>query len=128
MTPIRVVVDHALADLSADAELAAAHLEKGDVFRLLDRAAVKKKLLPTMLEKAQTLASERLATIVSDAVAGMTAQFTHELQRLRDLAEINDHVRPTEIAATEQQQTDLQTALTAAHLRLDAVRLILRMP
>ena len=58
----------------------------------------------------------------------MSGQLSHEVQRLRDLAEINDHVRPAEIAATVQQQTDLHTALAATHLRLDAVRLILRMP
>ncbi len=128
MTPIRVVVDHALADLSADAELAAAHLEKGDVFRLLDRGAVKKKLLPAMLEKTREIAAEKLAALVERATGEMTAQFSHELQRLRDLAEINDHVRPAEIAATAQQNADLQAALAASHLRLDAVRLILRMP
>lgn len=77
-----------------------------------------------MPEKTRTLAGERLAALVQTATIAMTAQFTHELQRLRDLAEINDHVRPAEIAATEQQQSDL----AAAHLRLGAVRLILRMP
>jgi ATP-dependent helicase HepA len=128
LTPIRVVVDHALADLSTDAELAEANFEKGDVFRLLDRGAVKKKLLPAMLEKTRALAAERLAELVQAATATMAAQFSHELQRLRDLAEINDHVRPAEIAATEQQQADLATALAASHLRLDAVRLIFRMP
>ena len=55
-TPLRVVVDHALADHSDDATLAAAKLEKGDVFRLLDRGVVKKKLLPAMIAKAQALA------------------------------------------------------------------------
>ena len=128
MTPVRVVVDHACADLSDDAEVAAAKLEKGDVFRLLDRGAVKKKLLPAMLEKARLIAAERLEKVVAAAVAKMTGQLSHEVQRLRDLAEINDHVRPAEIEATMRQQTDLQTALASAHLRLDAVRLVLRMP
>ena len=128
MTPVRVVVDHALADLSDDAEVRAANMEKGDVFRLLDRGAVRKKLLPAMLEKTRLLAAERLEKIVGASTERMSGRFGHELQRLRDLAEINDHVRPAEIAATEQQQTDLTAALAAAHLRLDAVRLILRMP
>ena len=126
MTPVLVVVDHACADLSDDAEIAAAKLEKGDVFPLLDRGAVKKKLLPAMLEKARQVAAERLEKVVAATVAKMSGQLSHEVQRLRDLAEINDHVRPAEIAATVQQQTDLQTALAATHLRLDAVRLILR--
>ncbi len=128
MTPVRVVVDHTCADMSDDAEVAAAKLEKGDVFKLLDRGAVKKKLLPAMLEKARQVAAERLEKVVAAAVEKMSGQLSHEVQRLRDLAEINDHVRPAEIAATVQQQTDLLTALASAHLRLDAVRLILRMP
>ena len=81
-----------------------------------------------MLEKARQVAAERLEKVVAAAVAKMSGQLSHEVQRLRDLAEINDHVRPSEIEATVQQQTDLQTALASAHLRLDAVRLILRMP
>ncbi len=127
-TPIRVAVDHALVDLSADEKLSAAVLEKGDIFRLLDRGVVKKKLVPAMIEKAQTLAAERLQLMVEAANADMTRQLNQEIERLEDLREINDHVRPEEIAAIRQQQTDLQTAITSARLRLDATRLIFRIP
>ncbi|HEY5751813.1 MAG TPA: helicase-related protein [Chthoniobacterales bacterium] len=127
-TPIRVVVDHALTDHSGEAALLSAKLEKGDIFRLLDRGAVKKKLLPTMLEKAQTLAAEKMKTIVESAAATMTAQLKDEIERLEDLRQINDHVRPDEIAAIRQQQKDLRTAITAARPRLDALRLIFRIP
>ncbi|HEY5908947.1 MAG TPA: hypothetical protein VIZ31_12950, partial [Vicinamibacteria bacterium] len=47
-----LVVDHAGAE-QPDSTFADAKLEKGDVFRLLDRGAVKKKILPSMLNKAQ---------------------------------------------------------------------------
>src|SRR4029078_11418408 len=40
-TPIRVVVDHAMSEQTDNAEVAAAQLEKGDVFRLLDRGAIR---------------------------------------------------------------------------------------
>lgn len=127
-TPIRVVVDHALADHTESEALASARLEKGDVFRLLDRGVVKKKLLPAMLEKAQTLAAERMQRLVEAANTAMTMQLRGEIERLEDLREINDHVRPEEIEAARQQQTELQAAISAARLRLDAVRLIFRMP
>ena len=52
-TPIRVVVDHALAEHTQDEALSSAPLEKGDIFRLLDRGAVKKKLLPAMFAQTQ---------------------------------------------------------------------------
>ena len=127
-TPVRVVIDHAQKDITADAELAAAVLEKGDVFRLLDRGAVKKKLFPAMLAAAQKLAAAQLTTIAAAAQEKMDSQLRHEIARLEDLAEINDHVRPAEIAALRAHQTELTTALTAARLRLDGVRIIWRMP
>jgi ATP-dependent helicase HepA len=127
-TPIRVVVDHALVDHTEDEELLAAQLEKGEIFRLLDRGAVKKKLLPAMLEKAQAVAADRAQKLIDAANTAMTLQLRGEIERLEDLREINDHVRPEEIAAARQQQTDLQAAIAAARLRLDAVRLIFRIP
>ena len=127
-TPIRVVVDHALTDHTTDEAVAAAQLEKGDIFRLLDRGAVKKKLLPAMLEKAQALAAERAQRLIEAASTAMTIQLRNEIERLEDLRQINDHVRPEEIAAIRQQQADLQAAIAAAQPRLDAVRLIFRVP
>ena len=105
-TPIRVVVDHALTDHTTDEAVAAAQLEKGDIFRLLDRGAVKKKLLPAMLAKAQALAAERAQRLVESASTAMTIELRNEIERLEDLRQINDHVRPEEIAAAvhEKQQ------------------------
>ena len=102
--------------------------KKATFSKLLDRGAVKKKLLPAMLEKAQALAEVRMQNIVAAASAGMESQLQGEIERLEDLREINDHVRPEEIAAVRQQKTDLQSALASARLRLDALRLIWRMP
>jgi ATP-dependent helicase HepA len=127
-TPIRVVVDHALADHTEDEALLTAQFEKGEIFRLLDRGAVKKKLLPAMVEKAQAMAAERAQTLIEAANTAMMLQLRSEIERLEDLREINDHVRPEEIAAARQQQTDLHAAIAAARPRLDAVRLIFRIP
>ena len=127
-TPIRVVVDHATADHTEDETIASAVLEKGDIFKLLDRPVVKKKLIPAMLEKAQALAEARMKNVVAAASATMEEQLQDEIDRLEDLRAINDHVRPGEIAAVRQQKADLHAALTSSRLRLDSVRLIWRMP
>jgi ATP-dependent helicase HepA len=127
-TPLRVVVDHALVDLTDDEEVATATLEAGDVFRLLDRGAVKKKLLPAMHEKALALAAEKMAALVASATAAMTTQLQNEIDRLEDLSQLNDHVRPEEIAALRQQMEALREALSSSRLRLDALRLMLKMP
>jgi len=127
-TPIRIIVDHAEADHSEDAALAAAKLEKGDVVRLLERGVVRKKFIPAMLAKAQEFAGEKMKGLVEAATAAMNAALAAEIERLETLREINDHVSPAEIAAARAQQTALAEALAATHLRVDAVRLIFRVP
>jgi ATP-dependent helicase HepA len=125
---IRVVVDHSLADLTEDAAVATAQLEKGDVFRLLDRRVVKKKLIPSMQEKAVELATQRMQSLIASATESMTAQLDAEIERLEDLREINSHVRPEEIAAIRDQQAALKTAIESAHLRVGTLKLIFRVP
>lgn len=126
--PIRVVVDHALAEHSQSEAVQNAKLEKGDVVRLLDRGAVKKKLLPAMLAKAQAIAEERVKATVELAKSAMSAQLNDEAERLEALRAINDHVRPEEIAAVRKQETNLREAIGAARLRMDSLRLIFRIP
>ena len=117
-----------MVDQTDNPALAAARLEKGDVMRLLDKAVMKKKILPAMLEKALALAEERKNEITQVATAIMNAHLQEEIERLEDLRAINDHVRPDEIAAAKEQKTALKSALETARIRLDAVRLILRSP
>ena len=124
-TPLRVVIDHTMAERSDDPSVRSAHLEKGDIFRLLDRGPMRKKLLPAMLAAAQALATTRMAAVIAEAVSTMDAQLQDEIERLETLRTINDHVRPEEIAAVQTQKADLKIALNYAHLRLDSLRLIL---
>jgi ATP-dependent helicase HepA len=126
-TPLRLVLDHALADRTADEPLRSARLLKGDIFKLLDRAPVRRKLLPSMLDRGSALADARMREIVADATRTMDACLDDEIERLETLRTINDYVRPEEIAAARQQKADLHAALGAARLRLDALRLILRL-
>ncbi len=124
-TPLRIMIDHAMADRSDDDAVRSAKLDKGDIFRLLDRGAMKRKLLPAMLAAAQTLAATRMASVVASATHAAETQLQDEIERLETLRTINDHVRPEEIAAAQKQKADLHTALSSAHLRLDSLRLIL---
>ncbi len=125
-TPLRIVVDHGLNERTDEAELAEATLEKGDIFRLLDRGAVKKKLLPAMLEKTKALAETRMQGLITSAKAAMQSQLRDEVARLEDLREVNDHVRPEEIAALQEHMAALETAINGARCRVDAVRLVFR--
>lgn len=127
-TPVRAVVDHELEDQSDNEELVEAQLLQGDLAALLKRKGVKQKLLPAMLEKARSLASLKMSEIVAAAAATMESRLQDEIDRLEDLREINDHVRPEEIEAAKNQKAELREAITSARLRLDSVRLIWRVP
>ena len=119
-------MDHTLADQTTDDKLAAAKLEKGDIFRLLDRGPMKQKLLPAMLAAAQAIATKQLPALMQRATKEMSAHLDAEIERLETLRSINDHVRPEEIDLLRQQKSALTAAIATARLRLDSLRLILR--
>jgi ATP-dependent helicase HepA len=125
--PLRVIVDHANSEFSDTAKLDAARLEKGDVVKLLDRGAVRKKIVPAMLKQAVTLAEEKAKSLVGATVIEMEKQLREERERLEDLRQRNDHIRPEEITAVSEQQEQLRAAMEAARPRLDAVRLVWKM-
>jgi ATP-dependent helicase HepA len=125
-TPVRILVDHELSDLTEEHPPESILLEKGDLAALLDKAVVRKKLVPAMLEKAQELARVRMQTLVEEASASMHRLLQGEIERLEELRELNDHVRPEEIAHLQQERDALAGVLGAARLRVDSLRLIWR--
>ncbi|HRJ73937.1 MAG TPA: helicase-related protein, partial [Terrimicrobiaceae bacterium] len=127
-TPLRIVVDPKGADVSGTVNPLADELKPGSIFRLLDNSRIKKKLLPEMLEKSRELAGERAALVARSAVERMQAMLGAESSRLRDLQKSNDHVRDAEIEAIVEQRTELAARIAEAPLRLDALRLIWRVP
>jgi ATP-dependent helicase HepA len=48
-----------------------------------------------------------------------------EIERLVDLAKVNDHIRPEEIALAREQLERTRAAIATARLRLDSIRVIL---
>jgi len=89
---------------------------------------VRRKLFPAMLARAQELGQERMKVLLETATHEMNAHLEAEIARLQELAELNDHVRPEEIALLEQQKEALALAFANARPRVDALRLILRTP
>ena len=127
-TPVRIVVDHKGGNLSDNAAFAKPPLRKGDVASLLRNEKVKRVLLPSMLEKARELGTVRSHEVIEDAMKLMRQEMSAEIARLRDLAEINDHIKPEEISALELREAELAHVIAAARVRLDAVRLIWKAP
>lgn len=127
-TPLRILVDHKGGDHTENAAFAKPPLRRGDPASLLKNEAVKRKMLPAMLEKTRDLGGVKSQTVIEDALARMHREMAGEIARLRDLAEINDHIKPEEIAALEEREAALADAIGNARVRLDAVRLIWKAP
>jgi ATP-dependent helicase HepA len=127
-TPMRVAVDHGGGDQTADAALAAAKLRRGDPAALLRNEAVKRKVLPLMLDRVRAIGTDRARGVIDQALRSLHAEMAAEIARLRDLAEINDHVTPEEIALLEDREEELAAAISKARVRIDAVRLVWKAP
>ncbi len=127
-TPLRIIVDHKGGDHSASAAFAKPPLRKGDAAALLRNEKVKRTFLPAMLDQARTLGTEKSHAIIGKAMTLMRAEMTAEIARLHDLAEVNDHIKPEEITALEDRESELAAVIANARVRLDAVRLIWKAP
>ncbi len=130
LTPIRLVVNHRLKDVSG-----AFHdttwerrLQKVSPSKLINHAEITRRTLPAMFEAAARLAETQAATLRQAALQAMNHLLGHEVERLQTLAKVNDQVRPQEIRLAAAQQEQLATALRQSCLRLDAIRLIWQGP
>lgn len=125
--PIRLAVDHQGRELTSDPAFVRAKLASGDPSRTVQNDAVRHKLLPMMLDKCQAMAEAQLKTLKQRGLAAMRKQMDEEIARLEDLQSRNPHVRPEEITALSGQRDALAAAIASTTLRLDAVRLVLRL-
>ncbi len=127
-TPLRILVDHKGGNHSADAAFAKPPLRKGDAAALLRNEKVKRTFLPAMLGQVRDLGTAQSHAIIESAMTLMRGEMAAEIARLRDLAEVNDHIKPEEITALEERESELATVIHNARIRLDAVRLIWKAP
>jgi len=129
-TPIRLLISHKLEDLSLahPAGSFERKLRKGSPFKLTENADIARRTLPEMLARAAAQAEAQAVAVRTSALREMNRLLGHEVQRLKSLQRINDHVRPEEIELAARQQADLATAIEQSRLRLDSLRLIWKGP
>lgn len=129
-TPVRTLVDvrgrdrtdeWSSADITEDAI-------DGDLHRFLEQPGFNGAVLRAMIEGAEGIADERAKALRADADRTAQAALEAEVQRLRDLRALNDHVRPEEIILAGEKLTQTRKAIAHARLRLDSLRLILESP
>ncbi|HUH31421.1 MAG TPA: RNA polymerase-associated protein RapA [Rhodanobacter sp.] len=95
--------------------------------RSIDVARYRKvlgRLVPPMLERAETLADAHAQAAIGAALTTATATLDAELSRLLALRAVNPSISATEIAAVTAERTAVLGALPASRLRLDAVRFV----
>ncbi|MEX2607636.1 MAG: SNF2-related protein [Kiritimatiellia bacterium] len=81
--------------------------------------------LPDRLRDAERKAGGVAKRLRENAIAEAGQLLGAEIERLKDLRKINDHVRAAEIDILESQQLRIREALQQARPRLDAIRLML---
>jgi len=125
-TPVRVLLDIHGQDLTSDpdAEGWMGDLEDAPLPRFLERPGFNAHLLKNMVEAATEKAKVLAKTLKQNAREAAAAALTAELQRLVDLAKVNDHVSPKEIELARRQVLQTRTAIEQARLRLDSLRMI----
>ncbi len=129
-TPIRLLVNHKLEDVSAihPASSFEHKLKKGSPYKLIENPDIARRTLPDMLQHGTALAETQAVALRKSALKEMNHLLGHEVQRLKTLRQVNDHVRPEEIQLAEAQQAELTAAIQQSRLRLDALRLIWKGP
>jgi ATP-dependent helicase HepA len=127
-TPLRVMVDHQGGEQTENAAFSHAVLRKGDPRSLMSNEAVKRNLLPKMLDKIRERGMIKSREVIDRALVLMHAEMSAEIARLRDLAVVNDHIKSEEITALEQREAELGCVINQARVRIDAVRLIWKAP
>jgi ATP-dependent helicase HepA len=123
--PIVVTVDTRLAEREDFAPSEAALRKAGE--RNIEVARYRKflgKLVPPMLDRAETLAARRGQASIDDALALATTTLDAELSRLLALRAVNPSISATEIATVAAERSALLAALPQSRLRLDAVRFV----
>ena len=129
-TPVRIVVDLRGNDLTEayKASGLADDFVDGVLNRFLERPGFNVSFVKKMIDSATTRAEHYSRALIAAAHTRATSALAADLQRLVDLQKINDHIRPGEIKLAEEQLEHTTTAITAARLRLDSLRLIVEGP
>ena len=81
-----------------------------------------------MLARAEEIASERARVQIDQAASAAEKSLTAEIERLRDLAQRNSHISPSEIESLVHHHDEITRLLRQSRVRLDALRLIWRTP
>ena len=129
-TPVRVLVDPSGKDCSQQFTHDTINKYCGDeeVFRLKQDPELLQAIVPEMLCAAEKHATTQKSVRLTTAMNQAHERLDGEASRLKKLHKVNPNVRQEEIKIAETVKSDVIRHISKAHLRLDAVRLILGEP
>lgn len=125
--PIRMLVDQNLRELSAVApyERLIDEQHPVDPHHAREFIQTQQHVFARMLAAAQQHAARQVPERVAAGVQCMLSTLTQEVKRLVALKKVNPNVRAEEIEALKSTALDCHHYIQAAHLRMDAIRLII---
>ncbi len=119
-TPISILLNHDAKEVARRP----ARLRDGPAWQMSDGSSAAATRIAALLDAARRKAEAQVSALREKARAEIRGQLGHELERLRELRKVNDHVRPEEIESLEHRIRALDEVFALAKLRLDAVLLI----
>jgi len=120
-TSIVVQVDHKLVEVVETVNING----DGESWWLGDDAELRQVILPAMVSATRGIAEDAVPAVIKDAGDMMRLELGAELERMRELSGVNDHIRQDELDAAEKQISEFADAISRARLRLDSLRLIM---
>lgn len=126
-TPVRVCLDPSGNDFADQfaSEWIDSRVRDEASFRVQQDPQLLRGLLPPLLETARGIARKARESIVMDALGSAHSSLESEAERLEALSGVNPNVSEEEIRLARKQVEETARQIAGAHLRLDAVRLIL---
>lgn len=127
-TPIRIVVNHAGADMtkSMSVDLLNKHTQSATDFAAFRETAFTRQLFPKMVEQCQKIAQQRMEMEKTKQLAHTRAILQTEIARLEYLQQVNPNVSPKDIQALTEERDAIVQSIQSARARLDAVRFVLK--
>ena len=99
-------------------------LKDGPAWQLAGAKPEQQQVIRDRVDDARELAEKRAEKLKAEARVAMQAAVGAELERLRRLQKVNDHIRDEELDALATRMKELGSVIAEAGLRLDAVLLI----
>lgn len=129
-TPIRVVMDTSLRDLSAESLTSEfwSKVEAVDHLRVAPHIDAMASQIPRILAACERLSATRMETLTQEAIGAAQRFYDAEISRMDRLARLNPLADPRESGLLRKRLEQTVAALRQPTLRLDAVRVIIAQP